>query len=747
MREEQRIVRGTQSRGGPLRPAASGGPPQAALTPKEIIGMLRRHVWLIIGLTIFGACCGSAGWFLLKRYAPKYRAMTFIRVLPPIVKDPTVVQAPMVAKDIQYGYRLSMAALLKSQNVLQELLTRDEVKQTEWFQSFGDIQADRIRKAVRNLKKRLGASPQRDGDSIIVSMTCRSKEESALIVNEMVQLFLSMQGGKKREEVTAKLTRLETQRLRIQSDLRDAEAALDDVRRRYGFSDLEEHAFQPIIERKLADLEMQQNELVMDIGQTQATIERLEEQATGPVQVQVERQVERDPVMTMLAQQLALRESALASSLSKFGENHRVVRQIREFINAIEEERAIRKATIAEQTRQSNLRNAQDMLITMERKLEELERMREEAAAKKRDLDLARAQYQQRVAIRDERRVMLDSIKQQAEKLKIIHDDPETPKVQFVARAPEPLEMSFPRWRVFLPGGTMLGLMLGVGIAFLIEVLNDLVRTPRDIARYLHIPLLCMIPDAAEDDEVEDVDLALVVRQAPYSIISESYRRFRTNLRLSASAESTKALLVTSGVAADGKTSVAVNFATTLVADNKKVLIIDANFRRPNLHNIFPGRQAQNRTGEQMGLGLSNSLLGQCDYAAVVRPSGIQGLDIIESGPMPANPAELLGGARMEQLIKQQRQNYDYVIVDGPPVLLASETKVLAKCVDGTILVFNAAATRRGAALRTIRELRSVNTEIIGCVLLGVKTLKGGYFREQFRSYREYQKLQLARPI
>jgi Mrp family chromosome partitioning ATPase len=93
----------------------------------------------------------------------------------------------------------------------------------------------------------------------------------------------------------------------------------------------------------------------------------------------------------------------------------------------------------------------------------------------------------------------------------------------------------------------------------------------------------------------------------------------------------------------------------------------------------------------------------------------------------------------MDNLIKQQREKYDYVILDGPPVLLASEAKILARRVDATILVFNAATTKRGTAMRTISELRQVDAEILGCVLLGVKILKGGYFRELFKSYQEYQ--------
>ena len=101
----------------------------------------------------------------------------------------------------------------------------------------------------------------------------------------------------------------------------------------------------------------------------------------------------------------------------------------------------------------------------------------------------------------------------------------------------------------------------------------------------------------------------------------------------------------------------------------------------------------------------------------------------------------------MQQLIKHQRQSYDYIIVDGPPVLLVSAVRELATLVDQTILVFNAASTRRGVALRTIRELKEVNANIAGCVLMGVKAMKGGYFNEQFKSYQKYQKLQLAHSL
>ncbi|MBN1392592.1 MAG: polysaccharide biosynthesis tyrosine autokinase [Sedimentisphaerales bacterium] len=743
MVEQRQIAPGKMT--GPA--GARQTPPAIVLTPKDIAGILRRHILLMVSFAILGFMVGGASWYLLKRYFPKYTARTFIKVLPPIEKDPMAIVGGQVSKDIQYGNRVSLATIMTDQSTLQKLIDRDKVKETKWFKNFGEVKERSIVKAVDDLKKRFSASAQRDGDYIVVSMTCGDAVESALIVNEMVDLFLASQRSTKRGDVAEKLARLQSQRDNIQRDLDAAERGLGEVRDRWNLTDLETYGgrqFQHAITLRANELEIEQSKLVLEIKELQASIANLQELATGPINEQVENQIEKDPIMLNLAQQLAFMESQLAARLTKLGENHRDIRLSQELINEIREKRQIRRAEIAEQTRQANLKNAQSYLLTLQQKLEELEKMRQESLAKQRELDLARIQYQQRASIRDERKLMLDSVKEQLEKLKIMLEDPETPKVQFVGAAPVPLRISSPRWELYFPGGTVLGLMLGVGLAFLVEILNDLVRTPRDVGRYLQIPLLGIVPDAEEDEQVRDIDLCHVVRQAPYSIISESYRQLKTNLKLSGSEESLKVLLVTSGSAGDGKTSVAVNLATTFVAENKKVLLIDANFWQPALNMIFP-REASEAEG-QTELGLSTLLVGRCGYQEAVR-SSIEGLSVIDSGPLPANPAELLGGAQMKNLIEEQRKNHDYVIIDGPPVLLVSAAKILAKLADGTVLVFNAAATRRGAAQRTITELKEVEAVIAGCVLLGVQVLKGGYFQEQFRSYEEYQKLQLAHSI
>ena len=340
----------------------------------------RQKISLIFVLTILGLIAGAVACYLSGVLSPKYTARTYIEVLPPVEKDPMAVGAATVAKDVQYGHRLSMAALLRHHSMLIELIDRDKIQQTEWFKAFGKTKEERIQRAIRDLRKYFVVFAQKESDYVEVSMACENAMEAALIVNETVDLFLRKQRDTKKAEIAAKLTELENRRRSVQRDWDLAEQALADVRTASGFTDLEEHSYPHPVTVRLNRLELERDNCVLEIKEVQANIENLKKRV-----------------------------------------EHQVSEQVKDEL-------------------QANLKDAQDELSVLQSKLEELEKMRQEAAAKKRDLDLARVQYEQRRRIRDERVRMLEAIKAHIEKLRIMHDDPETPKVQFVGYAPVPLE-------------------------------------------------------------------------------------------------------------------------------------------------------------------------------------------------------------------------------------------------------------------------------------------------------------------
>jgi capsular exopolysaccharide synthesis family protein len=697
-------------------------------------------------LTFIGCIGGGTTWFLLGRYAPKYTAIAYIRVLPPVETDPMQIGSPIVGKDIQYGRRVYIASLLKEQSTLMNLLGRDAIQNTDWYKSFGsDVnRGQRMREALDDLDKKMGASASRDAEFVIISMTCRSADESAVIVNEMVDSFINSQRDTAISGVRSKLVELEKRRTSLERELDLAERALKEVRDSTGITDLEEKQFQNTITLRLNKLDEDEQNLLLEVVELRSDIAILEERAKGPIQVQVENEVENDPTMMMLTQQMFTAKTALAQSQTKYGENHRVMRELKERIDDLQQRRDIRRQEIGEQTRRARLELAQDELVSLQEKLNRAEKQRQEAQLQKQRFDLAKVEYDKRLEIRDQLQEQVNNLKDLIEQRRIQAEDPEAPKVISVGRAPKPLEMSSPVWYVYFPGGTMLGFAGAIGLAFLFELLNDLLRTPRDVIRHIKIPLLGVIPNIKEDHQLEGIEPSRIVRLAPYSIVSESYRQLQLSLSMRNNNEA-KILFVTSCNGGEGKTSVAANLANLLVNVGERALLIDANFWRPLIHKVFSENPADIiDKNPKSTFGLSDLLAGQATAEKVIRPSGVANLDVIDTGPMPSNPTELLASQNMSALLSNARRQYDRIIIDGAPILLVGGAKVLAGISDGTILVFNADMTRRGAAQRAVRELRELNVSILGCVLMGVRTLKGGYFHEQFRSFKKYQQPLLA---
>jgi capsular exopolysaccharide synthesis family protein len=741
----------------PMIPASGGMQGAMAMTPKEIMGILRRHVWMIIIFTFLGTVVGGVGWFLSDRYIPKYTAVGGINVSSPITKRPEDVDKPIVAKDLYYQHRFTMASLVKRQNMLEKLIARPKVQDTEWFKRFAELdeqgsisgkKAEAINKALKDLEKKFGASAPRDQNFILLSMTCGSASDAKIIVDEMIQLFVREQHELASGNISAQLAERTKQYNALQSSLRDTENSLQSIREGTRFARLnlgQNQSFRDYMDEKLADLENTFSNLATQRSGFESNLATLKQRAENPVYDSVvNEQIETDPIARQMRANIAAMEPILSRQLNRFGEEHRVVRETRAALKRMEDDLVYRQNEIGDIVRRSAYQRAEDQMAIIAQQIASNEEQLQKARAEYKEIDKVRAEFGRYDKIREERQALLEDMNRQIESLNAVYNDPDLSTLRSLGPVPVPREKSFPKLQLFIPGGFMLGLLAGLGLAFAVEMLNDLLRTPSDVMRHLRTPLMGSICHVDDDNDVEDVDLYHVVRQAPYSIMSECYRQLRTNLKLSGPGGlSHKTLLVTSGQAGDGKTTVAVNMASTLLAEERTVLLIDANFRRPTATRLFPHAQADGSPSEFSDYGLSNYLMGQCsDLTQIIRPSTLENLYVMDSGPLPANPTELFTTERMRHLLEVCKEKYDYVIIDGPATLV-SDSKALASQVDGTVLVFNAQATHRGAGLRILRELKDVNAHIVGTVLMGVKSRKGGYFREVYRSYQEYQRVHL----
>jgi len=262
-----------------------------------------------------------------------------------------------------------------------------------------------------------------------------------------------------------------------------------------------------------------------------------------------------------------------------------------------------------------------------------------------------------------------------------------------------------------------------------LEFLNQSIRTAQDIERHMDIATLGTIPDV-DDEEVKIPQVETAVLDEPQSMVAEAFRRIRTNLQFSAPADRQKSIVVTSSSPDDGKTTVACNLALAASLGGKRILLIDANFRRPKLQQFFKQTPAE---------GLSNILVSEGSLDSLIVHSGVPNLDVLGCGPIPPNPVELLSGESFKTLIEKVTAAYDQVIIDTAPVLHASDAVVIATVVDGVVLTIRANQNSRGVARRALSLLSDVNAQIFGAVLNAARVTRGGYFREQLRSFYDYQ--------
>ena len=222
---------------------------------------------------------------------------------------------------------------------------------------------------------------------------------------------------------------------------------------------------------------------------------------------------------------------------------------------------------------------------------------------------------------------------------------------------------------------------------------------------------------------LQNVARKLVTNENPKSIVSEQFRTVRTNINFSMPDKELKTLLFTSSSPGEGKSTSAANVAIVFAQEGKKVLLVDADMRKPTMHYTF---HTTNTTG------LSNLLTKQWMLEEVTKLTKIDGLHLITSGPIPPNPAELIGSNSMGTLIETLKSQYDIVIFDAPPLLSVADAQILSNKCDGTILVINAGTTEKDSVVKAKESLVSAKANILGTLMNNFKLEKDHYYYQYY---------------
>ena len=280
----------------------------------------------------------------------------------------------------------------------------------------------------------------------------------------------------------------------------------------------------------------------------------------------------------------------------------------------------------------------------------------------------------------------------------------------------------------------LMGLAGGMGLAYLAEISDQSFRSPDDIRRLLHLRIVGQIPTLLKKGPVA-IKVAspdkpiiapiLLAYHLPKSREAEAYRGVRTALFFSTQGKGHKVIQITSPAAADGKSTLAANLAICIAQAEKKVLLVDADFRKPTLHKLF------NNSAER---GLASVLNGDAKVAEVIQSSGVEGLSILPCGPTPANPAELLSLPQFKELLESFRENYDFVVIDSPPLLAVTDPCMVAPYADGVMLTIRLSKNAKPAAQRAKEILATLGANVIGVVVNAVSE-RGDKYGYGYGSY------------
>ncbi|WP_168217931.1 polysaccharide biosynthesis tyrosine autokinase [Occultella kanbiaonis] len=300
-------------------------------------------------------------------------------------------------------------------------------------------------------------------------------------------------------------------------------------------------------------------------------------------------------------------------------------------------------------------------------------------------------------------------------------DGVESVRATTISSATVPAAPSSPNVPRNLLLGTLLGAALGVGLAILREVMNTKVRTEEDVSRVTDASIVATIgfdSDASAHP--------LIVQADPHSARAEAYRRLRTNLQFLDIADRSHSIVITSSLPGEGKSTTSINLAIALAEAGTRVLLVDADLRRPQVAKYM---QLEGRVG------LTTVLIGRAQLADVVQPWGAGNLHVLPSGRVPPNPSELLGSSAMETLMESAAQDYDVILLDAPPLLPVTDSAVLAGKAGGALVVIGSDELHLSQLEDSLESLEAVDTRLLGLVLNKVRKMHAGnYVEYDYRS-------------
>jgi tyrosine-protein kinase Etk/Wzc len=715
-------------------------------------------------------------WIILTSFLIVFAASIYYTYITPmeyeasttIIIESTGAMERSIFEMSYFGNQNTLIAnqmeILKSRSLAERVVKRLDLSDVRdslaIFQPNEKDEYASMREMIGIIQHSMEMEHKRDTDIITLTFSAGSPFEAAYISNVIAEEFQLMNAETNRSELTDLRRFIEDQLSKKWEELRASEERLREYQEKEHVASLDAETSELVT--RLAEVEsvyeQAQVELESNLEMKRSLEDQLDKrQQTMPkdlseistpyllsLQTEIARAVaERTSYITALqAEGQTVNKQYFESTLKQYDDKIAALKQkLLEEANNITRSGMVKDPLQISQELIVKLLNIETEIKSSTAKINALQEVVSEYNAKMENLpvkvlELARLERRRKV---DEQTYMMMTEKLEETK---IQEAAQSRNVHIIDEAIEPLFPVKPKVKLNLLLGALIGLGLGVGATFLMEYFDNSVKTPEELER-MGFNILATIPKIEMDrlerkieqkmdrigaQEGRRIESRLITHLDPKSPVSEAYRTLRTNLQFSKIDRKLRSMLVTSAGPKEGKSTTIANLAIAMAQIGQRVVVVDADLRRPIIHSIFALNKDE---------GLTNYLMDAISYEQMIKPSILDNLYVITSGILPPNPSELLASDKMQRLIEKLCEEFDIVLFDSPPVIAVTDAAILSTKLDGTILVISSGQTSHEALNRANTLLANVNSRMLGVLLNGVDVqgMYGSYYYYYYHHY------------
>ena len=574
------------------------------------------------------------------------------------------------------------------------------------------IKRSKFYKAVQSLQKKVTVSPVRNTNIVYIKVQDSDPRMASAIANSIVQRYIQQDISRRSKEATYMIKFVKRQIEPTQKKLENALESLAAHKRNSRVVDLKEGT-KKLIEN-IGALEKEKINLEIKEQQVRYLYDEVQRNITDTSTLNLS--VLEDPVAQSMISSLAMLENNRKSLLAEYTARHPQVVALSAEINEIK-----RRVN-------SSILNTHDSLRTKKASFtKEIDRLRAELKVLPEEEKRLAGLVLNKEVLSNINAFLFQKLNEAT-----ITQASTISSIQVVDPAIVPEKPVKPQKKRNILLAVVVGLMSGVGFAFFFDYLDNSIKTPRDVEERLGLPVFGHIPFVQSEEPKQSLsgsrtNTGLITLDSTKSITAESFRSLRTNLQFAVLEKRGRMFHFTSPMQNEGKTTITANLGITLALMGSRTLIIDLDLRKPRMHRIFDINREP---------GITHLLAGKSDFKEILKPVATEHLYVIPAGIIPPNPSELLSQQDLSDFLDKIRNEFDYILIDSPPVLPVTDSLLLGRLADASFIVIKLGETSFPAVEQAIKQLRGVNVNVAGAIINKVKLSSGyGYYHNYYHYY------------